>query len=191
MNRQIALSGVLSTRGYDPLVDLSRANMTVQLKNDDDFRRFGIDYLITHDRGAVPPGFTSLGGGYHFRAVSSPLPLAYFEKSGAKVELGLSRSKDVLAIRDPIPPGENLVLNFLARSGIVVTDAAGIAVRHWRDQFGRIVVEGGHASGLKVAYRIDFFWAFVFSALCLLAAIVFGVLASMRQKDLRDPSWSR
>ncbi len=191
MNRQIALSGVLSTRGYDPLVDRSRPNMTVRLENDDDFRRFGIDYLVIHTLKPVAPGFTSLGGGYYFRAVPSPLPVAYLEKSGAKVEVGLTGSKDVLAIRDPIPSGENLVLNFLDRSGIVVTDAAGIAVRHWRDEFGRIVVEGGRAGGLKVAYRIDFFWAFVFSALCLLAAVVFAILASMRPNGLRGPSCIR
>ena len=185
MNRQIALSGVLSTRGYDPLVDRSRANMTVQLKTDDDFRRFGIDYLITHDRGSVPPGFTSLGGGYHFRAVSSPLPLAYLEKSGKKVEVALSESKDALAIGDAIPADENLVLNFVDRSGIVVTDAAGRAVRHWRDAFGRIVVEGGRPGGMKVAYRIDFLGEFVFSAVCLLAALVFALLASTMPKGRR------
>lgn len=179
MNRQIALSGVLSTRGYDPLVDRSRANMSVRLEDDDDFRRWGIDYLVTHSWKSGPSGFTDLGGGYYFRAVSSPLPLAYLEKSGAKVEVALTGSKDALAIGDPIPSGENLVLNFLARSGIVVTDAAGIAVPHWRDEFGRIIVEGGRAGGLKVAYRIDFFWAFVFSALCLLAASVFAILASL------------
>ena len=191
MNRQVALSGVLSTRGYDPLVDRSRPNMTVRLENDDDFRRFGIDYLVTHSRKSVPPGFTSLGNDYYFRAVSSPRPLAYLEKSGAKVDVGLTGSRDVLAIRDPVPPGENLVLNFLARSGIVVMDTAGNAVRHWRDEFGRIVVEGGHAGGLKVAYRIDFFWAFVFSALCLLAAIIFTILASMRPNGLRGKSCNR
>jgi amino acid transporter len=191
MNRQIALSGILSTRGYDPLVDRSRANMSVRLENDDDFRRFGIDYLVIHSGKSAPPGFTSLGGGYYFRAMSSPLPLGYLEKSGTKVEVGLAASKDALTIRDPVPAGETLVLNFLARSGIVVTDAAGVAVRHWRDAFGRIVVEGGRGGGLKVAYRIDFFLASIFSAFCLLAAIVFAILASMRPKDRRGPASTR
>ena len=188
MNRQIALSGVLSTRGYDPLVDRSGPNMKVRLKDDDDFRRFGIDYLITHSRKSTPPGFSSLGGDFYFRAVPSPGPLAHLEKSGAKVDIVFSASKDALAIRDPIPAGENLVLNFLARPGIVVTDATGSTVRHWRDDFGRIVIEGGWSGGLKVAYRIDFFWAYVFAALCLVATMVFAILASIRPNDRRGPA---
>lgn len=151
---------ISSAEGYDPFMKASVENATVAERLQHDPGVYGVRWIITYD-----------AGGTHVNEVTGAAPLAFSADDPAR-ELPIVLSQRGV---DVDPRGaRRIVLNFLARPGIVIAGSSHTE----RDAWGRIVADV-LPERRTIALRYDGPWrtALIMSLITLLAALAVALNA--------------